>query len=268
MMTRLLLASAVALSLLQLSCGGVLHGTITDSSSPSAAATVILDDPIHVSVAELLPSASKSVWVQPGEKDTADENGNHTVAPPHPPLSHWLDTSHRSLPSMARSSSKERTTTNHGMGSGGAFPTKRKLSEQDAQEETIQGLVDWNTKNWLQLLQQIVAHRQEQQADDDSFIREAAVVDWNIPPKASEDYTVMDEVQKILHWSIASTLPSRENVRARNDTVHLSPAVVQQMYDYVSMIASMYNPENPFHNFGKASFRASCVWLLVYILFC
>jgi hypothetical protein len=105
-------------------------------------------------------------------------------------------------------------------------------------------LIDWNVDVLVRLLKQIVAHR--------------SCVKWQ--PKGSratiesrfltgERSMPLDEVQEII------VLPNFEASIGPNrdvESIVLEAAVIEQVRDYVSNVATMYRA-NPFHNFEHVS---------------
>ena len=119
-------------------------------------------------------------------------------------------------------------------------PKSGELSSHAVSKKTSK-LISWNVETLAHLLKQIIAQRGVD-ADRNCY-------DW--PKRFSDDAdTVFDEVQEIV------SLPkfSGKGGRTRKDpnSVKLSPAVEEQLVEFVTNLAMMYR-QNPFHNFDHAS---------------
>jgi hypothetical protein len=102
-------------------------------------------------------------------------------------------------------------------------------------------LIEWNVKVLSELLQQVLASR-----DDDADYENLEDVEANL----GKDTIALDEFKEIVN------LPKIEadDLTRRKDpsTVVLPDEVVSQLRDYVTKVAGFYL-ENPFHNFEHAS---------------
>lgn len=108
---------------------------------------------------------------------------------------------------------------------------KKAVTRKQFSDKT-ERLIDWNMDVLLRLLQQIMARHDatgQGEFDDDA---------------PSEVTNPFDEVKEII------SLPEFKEARKQRDPddVKVPDAVVEQLRDYVSNIAALYN-ENPFHNF-------------------
>jgi hypothetical protein len=114
-----------------------------------------------------------------------------------------------------------------------------------ASEKSIR-LVSWNVEVLCRLLKRIVAFRGARDKYDKS--RRGEKVSFANEP--TPEGLVLDEVAETI------PLPQYDPRFAREmedpDSIVLSPLVVEQLTDFVSKIAALYN-ENPFHNFEHAS---------------
>ena len=119
--------------------------------------------------------------------------------------------------------------------------------EQKPLSPKLQRLVRWNSDVLVRLLKQIVARRNA------ASEREEPKAPRLYSPSASGSLdlvsrsgTVMDEVKEII------ALPEFDAKAAKNQqdprTVVLDKAVVDQLHNYVSVIASLYREDVPFHN--------------------
>jgi hypothetical protein len=96
------------------------------------------------------------------------------------------------------------------------------------------------------MLKQIVAKRLDKQAEDAPHQLEEKNFVLEQPEQGN---TVIDEVKEII------SLPryrARTDVMGEEESVLLPEIVVQELHDYVTTTAAMYNP-NDFHNFEHAS---------------
>jgi Adenylate and Guanylate cyclase catalytic domain len=110
----------------------------------------------------------------------------------------------------------------------------------------LQRLVKWNADVLVRLLKQIVARRNSIQ----SLIKAPNVHPRQQTASCSRsgpaNGTVIDEVVEVVH------LPRFDGRAARNQqdpkTVELEKEVVDQLHNYVTVIASLYRADVPFHN--------------------
>lgn len=109
-------------------------------------------------------------------------------------------------------------------------------------------LIEWNVDVLLRLLKQIVARRRAM-GETNSSGAKANETQFELH-HAESGKTAIDEVKEII------TLPKFDGKVAMRqedpDSITLPTEVIDQLYDYVSNIAAIYN-ENPFHNFEHAS---------------
>lgn len=123
----------------------------------------------------------------------------------------------------------------------------RSRKSQKLRIDKIDRLIDWNTENLVQLLQQIVDSRQSGECDD------------NFTMNVSIEGNPFDAVKEII------ALPQVKKSKSES-SIPIS-TVVSQLRDYVSTIAQMYN-DNYFHNFenvskGSGIFSASHILLVI-----
>ena len=98
-------------------------------------------------------------------------------------------------------------------------------------------LISWSVDVLQRLLKQVVAMRGDYEGWDCDDLTIETRPGW----------MVLDEVQEVV------TLPSKANKYKKDPaSIELSPTVQGQLYDYVSVVASMYR-ENPFHSFQHAT---------------
>jgi len=126
-----------------------------------------------------------------------------------------------------------------------AVAAKQEKSDYFASESKTARLIEWNLDVLLRLLKQIVARRKACGLPPYGTTDVESHVTF-----ADEGNTTIDEVAEII------TLPkfnAKAAVKQEDpDSIQLPRQVVDQLYDYVSNIAAIYN-ENPFHNFEHAS---------------
>jgi class 3 adenylate cyclase len=115
-------------------------------------------------------------------------------------------------------------------------------------------LIGWNTECLLKLLRQVVAKRE---SSDGSA---AGNITTNERHFTRFGETVIHEVKEIiaLPSNKAPGDPAQANTTSiaqviDPEDVEFSVEVVDQLYDFVSNVAAMHKPENPFHNFEHAS---------------
>jgi Adenylate and Guanylate cyclase catalytic domain len=115
-------------------------------------------------------------------------------------------------------------------------------------------LIGWNTECLLKLLRQVVAKRESSGGSSGGKIT------TNERHFTRFGETVIHEVKEIISLPSnktpvepAQTISASSSQVIDPDEVEFSVEVVDQMYDFVSNVAAMYKPENPFHNFEHAS---------------
>ncbi|CAB9514541.1 Receptor-type guanylate cyclase gcy [Seminavis robusta] len=115
--------------------------------------------------------------------------------------------------------------------------------------ESKQRWIQWNVGTFQELLKQIVARREVQASTRSSeFFQHSSEVSAEMP---------LEEVAEIIElpdFDKKAAKRQRENA----GSVELSPVVVEQLRDYITGVAEMYN-DNPFHNFAHASYVVMAV---------
>jgi 3'5'-cyclic nucleotide phosphodiesterase len=111
-------------------------------------------------------------------------------------------------------------------------------------DEKTQSLIAWNGEVLLRLLKQIVARREACEGAVTPGRERVQGGDYC----PNEGTTPLDEVKEII------SLPKFQKAKMPKDPskLVLDPAVVKQLFDFVSTIATKYR-SNPFHNFEHAS---------------
>lgn len=113
-------------------------------------------------------------------------------------------------------------------------------------DDKVKRLVDWNTDILARLIRQIVARRNA--SAKKKPLQECPAE--KLTMFTQQGKMVLDEVKEIIE------LPEFdfEAVRDQEDpnSIELDQAVLDQLRDYVTMVATMYR-DNPFHNFEHAS---------------
>ena len=116
----------------------------------------------------------------------------------------------------------------------------------------IKRLVKWNADVLLRILKQVVARRQalESLGMDESHTSVESKHDHEdeIRRRSTCGKTVIDEVKEIIELPKFNSKAAK--VEKDPKEIEIDPKVVQQLHDYVTVIASMYRTEVPFHNFG------------------
>jgi class 3 adenylate cyclase len=190
---------------------------------------------ISEDTADLLQSAGKDRWIKRrDEKVVAKGKGEMQT--------YWLAVTKEEEGSDLDNSGHS-TNSWHDAADSAVHPDKKQFNA-DVQSKTNR-LVEWNVEVLMRLLKQIEARRRVL-----TKINPPRVADANEYELSSDDHMVIDEVREII------TLPqdnySDAILRAEED-VTLAPVVGEELTDFVSNIASLYNDSNPFHNFEHAS---------------
>ncbi|GKY99152.1 hypothetical protein MPSEU_000870700 [Mayamaea pseudoterrestris] len=186
--------------------------------------------------AELLIAVGKAHWLsQREDKVIAKGKGEMTT--------YWLSLKKDNY-AASSSGSESRQFDDNDIQEAARVDTESKEDTRAkalASEKTMR-LVEWNCDVLLRLIKQINARRKSTSTTRTSLVAE------------EHKYTqsgklVIDEVQEIIR------LPDFDQSSKKDadvDSITIAPAVVDQLYDYVSNIAAMYR-ENHFHNFEHAS---------------
>jgi hypothetical protein len=183
-------------------------------------------DRIHISqeTADLLIAAGKEHWVTARE-DAVQVKGKGEM------WTFWVDptvTKKKSV-SSARSTSTE-----------DIVDLENACLKQEALKKSR--LVSWMAGLFEKYLKDILANRPTGAAINGPKPSEATVV-----PLSGPCQTALDEVAEVIHLPKfdAARVDSRRAIEA--DT-----AVLDQLRDFISVIASTYQDNNPFHNFEHA----------------
>jgi hypothetical protein len=184
---------------------------------------------IHMSqeTAELLVAAGKEHWVVPREEKVVAKGKGELQT-------YWLVTTKASNHTRSETASSE-ASGEHGesLVTEAVFDTTAPLMD-----EKTDRLVQWNVEVLATLLKKVVARRQDmihtqEVARDVTFSKTTT--------------TPLDEVQEIIRMPVFKRCTGAEI-----KDVGLGDAVLEQLREYVSAVASMYR-NNPFHNFEHAS---------------
>jgi len=123
----------------------------------------------------------------------------------------------------------------------------RDNSQKNRHKDKLDRLVDWNTEQLANILEEIVFRRQQQAVSEDKS--EPLKTDQLTSKSGTTGGSPFDEVQEVITLPKFPTVdPTRSHVTKKP----LSNVVVQQIRDYVQCIAELYR-DNPFHNFEHAS---------------
>ncbi|KAL7564099.1 hypothetical protein ACA910_012376 [Epithemia clementina (nom. ined.)] len=214
-----------------------------------------LPNRIHISAktAELLVAAGKEEWLTK-RADVVVAKGKGALQ------TFWVEPKSRFSTSGFSATESTNSSTGDditmpapsiasGLGRTASFRTNNALYATDGPDAAeIDRLVDWTVSIFEPLFQKLQAHRMglghisaESKPSDEmpEQARAKVATDINVSPR--------DEVVTSID------LPSFQKVPAVDpESVTLSPIVVQQLRDYVSVIAHLYPPANPFHNFAHA----------------
>ena len=192
---------------------------------------------ISQETADLLAAADKSQWLSPRET-RVDAKGKGLMQ------TYWLtiegdqSSDGQSIESFETStyvSDVEFTTP----GAANADPKQAQIASAKTSR-----LIQWNVDVLHRLLKQIVARR-------NALVREhpnrKADADESQFRNNNGRMMVLDEVEEII--ALPAYNFSREAAEQAN-SIELDPAVMDQLHDYVSAVATLYN-DNPFHNFEQ-----------------
>jgi hypothetical protein len=141
----------------------------------------------------------------------------------------------------------EQDSSGHSSGqdtTGERMDTQKKEFMADVDAKTRR-LVEWNVEVLMRLLKQIEARRRILKQREPN--RKADADEYAL---GTDDHMVIDEVREII------TLPYdnfSELIRGAEENIVLPPEVGEELTDFVTNIASLYNDTNPFHNFEHAS---------------
>jgi Adenylate and Guanylate cyclase catalytic domain/3'5'-cyclic nucleotide phosphodiesterase len=209
---------------------------------------------IHVSheCAEHLIRAGKSRWIEK-RQDVVYAKGKGAIE------TFWLVTTSdktgdvsglssrlvRKTASIASSETDGERVGSLDTGTGGAALTITKT-----ENEKVQRLVDWNCELLLPILKKIVARRRGKkrrstltaQTQERVRQREAEI---------TSNRNLLDELVEVI------PLPAYDAQAAKDEQaferMELSENVVSELREFISLVASMYRDDNPFHNWEHAS---------------
>jgi Adenylate and Guanylate cyclase catalytic domain/3'5'-cyclic nucleotide phosphodiesterase len=207
---------------------------------------------IHISqeCAEHLIGAGKSGWVEK-RQDKVYAKGKGAIE------TYWLVTTsdktrgisgHPSRPARKSASIASSETDGDRVGTidtGGATLTSTKTAN-----EKVQRLVDWNCELLLPILKRIVARRRGKRrrstlsAQTQERIRQREA-------ELTSNRNLLDELVEVI------PLPPYDAQAAKDEQaferMELGENVVSELREFISLIASMYRDDNPFHNWEHAS---------------
>jgi len=191
--------------------------------------------------ADLLIAAGKRDWLT-ARDDTVVAKGKGEMQ------TYWIDSGvQRPASNSSGDDPKDAAAALEAVNLTEAMPSRRRASMDELTAEKTRRLIEWNVDVLLRLLKQIVAKRLAKKSLDS-----LQPIDENIALKAQVESgnTVIDEVKEIVN------LPGYSAKAAANqedpEFVVLPNEVSEQLYEYVTNIAALYNG-NPFHNFEHAS---------------
>ena len=120
-------------------------------------------------------------------------------------------------------------------------------------------LVKWTVENMAIFLKKIQVHRIKHSKRKKTR-KGKSVVQTSTESNVGSTYsTVFDEIQESIclpdyEKSISDDgLPTTTQEEKDPKSIELSPEVMDQLESYVTTIATLYDPSNPFHNFNHAS---------------
>ena len=195
---------------------------------------------VHLSqeVADLLFRDGKAAWFEP-RKDTVTAKGKGELH------TYWLVTT---APGRSvRGGLRDNCSAHNTEDSMTDLEDIDCLRLNSAQDKTSR-LIEWNVEKLVKILKQIVAHRESISLNRGSNHRKSSGLDVSAFNTCKG--TPFEAVKEII------SLPAYNSHIANNqknpEDVIISEEVVDQLRDYVTRIASMYQ-NNPFHNFEHAS---------------
>lgn len=131
-------------------------------------------------------------------------------------------------------------------GDEGSKDFDKNLMEQKPLPAKLQRLVRWNGDVLLRLLKQIVARRNATTQQGLRGFPKLAHGTSTASDHGAHCATVIDEVKEVI------ALPKFDAKAVKNQqdarTVTLDTKVTEQLHNYVTVIASLYRPDVPFHN--------------------
>ncbi|KAL7562125.1 hypothetical protein ACA910_019867 [Epithemia clementina (nom. ined.)] len=116
-------------------------------------------------------------------------------------------------------------------------------------DDKTRRLVEWNVEIMVKLLKQIVSRREAREALGRRATNKSALgaPKWE---STTRNGTVLDEVKEVIMLPEFDPAVAKASRTAKQ--VALSPTVMAQLREYITLIATMYT-DNPFHNFEHAS---------------
>ena len=199
---------------------------------------------ISPATADLLVKAGKAHWVIPRE-EAVYVKGKGEIQ------TFWLDIKDATRAGKKSNATQKAERNGVEMApideaiEGSDVGSELDFDDFDEQEETMaktERLIEWNVEILKHLLQQIVAAR-----DDSKYFPRQLV---SIENQIGNGSPVLEEFQPII--SLKRFHAAELNKRKDPNLVDLGAAVILQLRDFLTTIASMYR-DNPFHNFEHAS---------------
>jgi Adenylate and Guanylate cyclase catalytic domain len=208
---------------------------------------------IHVSVetADLLRGGGKGHWlVKRADRVIAKGKGELET--------YWLEMKQQSSGSQ-HSGKSARSGTSTTSGTSTDVPNPRGSSAPKAVRANVEvddpvmpakisRLVKWNADVLVRVLKQVVARREalEQLKMDGSSASTRSDVRGSQGIKQSVTGTVIDEVIEVIELPKFNAGAAKIQRDAKD--IEIDPKAVQQLHDYITVIASMYRMDVPFHN--------------------
>ena len=209
---------------------------------------------IHLSEASanLIRGAGKGHWVTE-RSDKVEAKGKGTMQ------TFWLQPKSVCLAATASSSDVTSEAQSEDMNRQSSENAREAAVGSAASNETTNGisekqkrLVTWNVDILSRILRNIVAHRHNTEAENDS----RGVLRSLEQAYQTKSEPVFDEIVEIIQLPEYKQLSVSEEMDA--NSVELDSLVLNQLEEYVMTIAAMYH-DNPFHNFEHASHVAMSV---------
>jgi len=203
-----------------------LFGDTVNTAARMESTGVVSKIQVSQSTADLLKKAGKSHWVTKREGEV-EAKGKGKIQ------TYFVDPSGRGGNSV---SSGEETIDD---------------DEFQVMDDKTRRLVDWNVEILTKLIKQVVARREAwESVPRKKGLKTQASSNSNRTSSRIEQGTVLEEVKEVIE------LPDYDDrlsqAPANPASIELNTAVMTQLREYVSLIASMYHG-NPFHCFEHAS---------------
>jgi 3'5'-cyclic nucleotide phosphodiesterase/Adenylate and Guanylate cyclase catalytic domain len=211
--------------------------------------TTGLRNKIHISqeTADLIIEANKKHWIQ-ARKDVVVAKGKGALR------TYWLLLNPKQQSSATISNSGNSDDTHADSKTKNGSQSEDTVATESANEKVTlstknQRLVDWNADLLLQLLQKIIAGRNNKRRNHNMNTLDETIL-CEVEEKLSAGGSCLQDIAEVIEMPQFNAKASTKEIDPR--TIEVGEIVIRQLHDYVSLLASMYRP-NPFHCFEHAS---------------